>query len=66
MESLVEVILESAKETTIEAIKSGASAEECFEFLSSKFDDATARMILIDIGLDLGIKKEVKEYVAGF
>ena len=64
--NFIEMIIETAKETTKEMILAGTSSKEVFNSLANKFDNTTARMIMVDIALDLGKEKEAKEYLASF
>lgn len=65
MEEL-KAIIEAAKETTKEAIAAGADYEQCFNFLTEKFGNENARLIIASIALDLGLKEETATYLANF
>lgn len=60
------VLKETAKEITLKMMNIGANSQMIFKVLSSKFNMEFARMIMVDIALDLGMEKEAKQYLAQF
>ena len=60
------VLKETAKEATLKMMNMGANSEMIFKVLSYKFNNEFARMIMVDIALDLGMEKEAKQYLAQF
>ena len=62
----MEKLIASIKEATIETMKSGATGEEIGKILADKFGFEMARLVMADIALDLGMKSEVKAYLANF
>jgi polysaccharide deacetylase 2 family uncharacterized protein YibQ len=62
----LEMIIETVKETAIEMIKAGTSANDVATQIANKFGNANARLIMTDIALDLGMKNEAKQYLSQF
>lgn len=66
MSSYLDIIIETAKETAIEMIKSGIPVSDVTNQLSKKFGNANTRFIMSDIALDLGMENETKQYLSKF
>ncbi|WP_394749546.1 hypothetical protein [Spongiimicrobium salis] len=62
----LEIIIETVKETAIEMIKTGASANEVATQIANKFGNANARLIMTDIAIDLGMIDESEQYLSQF
>lgn len=57
---------EAIKETAKEMIVMGATGTQVAEIIAGKFGNTIARLIMVDIALDLGLKAEAKQYLARF
>lgn len=57
---------EAIKATAKEMMTMGATGTQVAEIIASKFGNAIARLIMIDIAIDLGMKEEAKKYLAQF
>jgi len=60
----LENITTAIKDTAKEMILSGISANEVAKTIANKFDNSIARLIMIDIALDLNMTTETKKYIA--
>ena len=60
----METITTAIKETAKEMMSNGINGYEVAKAIASKFGNATARLIMISIALDMGKENEVKQYLA--
>jgi tRNA threonylcarbamoyladenosine modification (KEOPS) complex Cgi121 subunit len=66
-----DLLVQIIKEATIEMIKASAPAEDIFNAISKMFNNpekgrTTARLVFIEIGLDIGMTKQVDRYISKF
>lgn len=62
----IKALTEVVKETAKHMIKSGYKANQVADAIASKFGNAVARLIMVDIALDLGMVEESKKYLSRF
>jgi len=62
----LEMIIETVKDTAIEMVKLGNSLNDVASQMADKFGNEIARLVIVDIALDLGMNNEAKEYLSKF
>lgn len=62
----IKALTEALKETAKEMIKAGYNGNQVVDAIASKFGNAVARLIMVDIALDLGMVEQSKKYLARF
>ena len=62
----IKTLTELVKETAKQMIKAGYTGNQVATAISSKFGNAIARLIMVDIALDLGMVEQSKRYLARF
>jgi len=62
----IQTITEVVKETAKQMIKAGYNGNQVAEAIASKFGNGVARLIMVDIALDLGMVEQSKKYLARF
>ena len=62
----IQTIAEVVKETAKQMIKAGYKGNQVAEAIASKFGNGVARLIMVDIALDLGMVEQSKKYLARF
>lgn len=62
----IQALTEVVKETAKSMISAGYTATQVAEAIAAKFGNAIARLIMMDIALDLGMVEQTKRYAARF
>ena len=61
-EALINQVIEAAKETAKIMIANGATSNQVFDSIIGTFGPEAGRLILIDLGMDLGKADAAKAY----